>query len=307
MDDNVLIQQITKFHNEILERDPDKTALNHYLKSIHEHNFTLQDIKNQLLDSDEHDMVNPYYRIIDGIPSQFASGFFDKHKEFLQTSTTGAFINRLNCKYKAIIEYSQSFFKNSSVLDLASHDGRWTLAALSVGASHVTGIEGRKFLIENAIQNMILNNIPNQKFHFHLGDIHAIIPQLTPNQFDVIMCLGFFYHTMNHEYLISEFKRLNPQIVIFDTLISRHPNAVIELTTENSTNEAAGIKPSLISDKHIVVGKPSKLAIEMLLDQYGFTFEYVDWHKLGIQNWKYIGDYYKQNRITLVAKNKKII
>lgn len=49
------------------------------------------------------------------------------------------------------------------VLEIASHDGRWSFAAVTAGASCVVGVESRSELIDSAQ--------------------------------DVVLCLGFFYHT----------------------------------------------------------------------------------------------------------------
>lgn len=60
--------------------------------------------------------------------------FFDKFPEFITGGTTGVDGKRLNHRYRAIIENQRDAFSNAKVLDLASHDGRWSLAALDAGA-----------------------------------------------------------------------------------------------------------------------------------------------------------------------------
>ena len=67
--------------------------------------------------------------------------FFNKFPEFVEQGTTGIRGNRLNYRYLAIIQNQIKSFKDSSILDLVSHDGRWSLAALETGAKHVTAIE----------------------------------------------------------------------------------------------------------------------------------------------------------------------
>src|SRR5690349_21097322 len=57
-------------------------------------------------------------------------------------------LNRLNARFKVFMEPFKADFSGSRVLDLASHDGRWSYAALALGAAHVTGIEARPDLIE---------------------------------------------------------------------------------------------------------------------------------------------------------------
>lgn len=50
----------------------------------------------------------------------------------------------------AIIEEHREELNGARVLDIASHDGRWSFAALQVGAAHVTGIAGREHLVTDA-------------------------------------------------------------------------------------------------------------------------------------------------------------
>ena len=77
-------------------------------------------------------------------------GFLDKFPRFYTTSHTSPDPHRLNSRYEAIIAKNADRLAGKRVLDIASHDGRWTFAALSAGAAHVTGAEPRRELIDNA-------------------------------------------------------------------------------------------------------------------------------------------------------------
>jgi len=77
-----------------------------------------------------------------------ASGnFFDRFPRLRTTSTTDVRGERLEYRYRALIERNGELIRGKRVLDLGSHDGRWMLAALDAGARHVVGIEGRQQLI----------------------------------------------------------------------------------------------------------------------------------------------------------------
>ena len=76
--------------------------------------------------------------------------FFDQYDRFYTTSQTSPFPHRLNGRHQAIIARNASIISGKRVLDIASHDGRWSFAALQAGAAHVTGIEPRRELIANA-------------------------------------------------------------------------------------------------------------------------------------------------------------
>ena len=94
------------------------------------------------------------------------NNFFDLYEDFFETSSVGISPNRLNNRYKALIENNTEIIKNSMILDLASHDGRWSFAGLMNGASKVIGIEGRRELVENGKSTMKKYGIPDEKYSF---------------------------------------------------------------------------------------------------------------------------------------------
>src|SRR4051794_37170689 len=99
--------------------------------------------------------------------------FFNRHPEFLDTSDTAASRSRLNMRHLGIIKENQDVLRGSRVLDIASHDGRWAFAALQAGASHVTGIEGRRELIKHAQGTFRAKGVPEDDFRFIRGDVHV--------------------------------------------------------------------------------------------------------------------------------------
>ncbi len=54
-------------------------------------------------------------------------GFFGKYPRFLETSGTASKPDRLNLRYEAMIQANCDILEGARVLDIASHDGRWSL------------------------------------------------------------------------------------------------------------------------------------------------------------------------------------
>src|ERR1017187_9318082 len=81
-------------------------------------------------------------------------GFFDRYPEFYSSSVTYPYPNRLNQRHRACIEWNEAMIRGKCVLDLASHDGRWSFAALKAGATKVVGIEARDHLVQAARSNL---------------------------------------------------------------------------------------------------------------------------------------------------------
>jgi hypothetical protein len=232
------------------------------------------------------------------------NSFFDNYPEFYKTSITGSGVNRLNSRYSAIIENNKNIILGSSILDIASHDGRWSFAAIKNGASQILGIEGKSHLVNSSNRNFEKYNIPSNTYNFEIGDIHKKIKLLSSNKYDVIFCFGFLYHTYQHTLLFSEMKRLNPKYIILDVRISLNENPIVELSFNDPKIEGSAINFDTDIGK-VLVGKPSKLSLEMMLEYYGFRFNYYDWKNHGITDWDEIEDYRDGYRVSLVATSIK--
>jgi SAM-dependent methyltransferase len=228
-------------------------------------------------------------------------GFFDAHPEFFLSSTTGATPNRLNRRYEAIIDWNRLALRGARVLDIASHDGRWSFAALDAGAAYVLGVEARSRLTEWAKRN--LAPCESGRWDIITGDVWQALPQLSPRRFDVVLCLGFFYHTTEHMRLLGEIKRLMPRWLVIDGLISSLPGRVIELREERTSDEAASTDTFATGQDSTLVGVPTREALEEMLRAFRFDFEYFDWQSRGITNWKDIEDYERRTRVTLRCRN----
>src|SRR6185436_700597 len=105
-------------------------------------------------------------------------GFTKKEADlFIQTSETANIPNRLQKRFQAIFETKPAIWAGAKVLDLGSHDGRFSYAALKMGAAHVTGIEARPHLVENCVQNMAKLQVNSTNFRFIHGDAFTFMEQ----------------------------------------------------------------------------------------------------------------------------------
>lgn len=226
--------------------------------------------------------------------------FFDSYPDFFKTSIVGSTRNRLNNRYGVLIEKNCEIIKNSVILDLASHDGRWSFASLMNGAHKVIGIEGRRELVENAERIMKKYGIPDEKYSFKEGDLFEELGKID-ERVDVVFCFGIFYHVMNHMLLLSLLQKLSPHYLILDSAVSDFDSPTIELKLDDVRNPASATKANIREEA--LVGWPSKKAIEFMLTYSGFDFNYYDWQSFKITNWKDIEDYHEGKRVSLVAKN----
>ena len=227
--------------------------------------------------------------------------FFNKFPEFVEQGTTGIRGKRLDYRYLAIIQNQIKLFKDSSILDLASHDGRWSLAALEAGAKHVTAIEARKHLASKSKILLKKYGYGIEKFKVLAGDLIEIISTLDKRKFDIVLCLGFFYHTMHHFKLLSEINRLNPKLLIIDTQLIPNIKPNILLRFDNSERDGASIKTEPQTNKAIV-GIPSVGSLKMMLEHLKFNGEFLNWKNFSKPNWDGVEDYRDSKRFTIVVR-----
>ena len=246
---------------------------------------------------------------------------------FLQTGTIHAEALRLNWRCEMLLTRNVEAIKNKRILDLASHDGRFSYACLKLGAKHVTGIENTGHLVDSAKKNLEVLGYNSENFAFLQGDIYEFLPKFNSGDFDTILCFGFFYHTMRHVELLSKIKRLCPQWFILDTDIHRE-NYIMKLLLlmrtikrfrpkhlilRNLKELVASLKeyklvftgdagePNTI-DRSDWVAVPTKSAVELLLTLHDFNFRQINWYEANISSWERLEDYKMGSRISYIAK-----
>jgi hypothetical protein len=241
--------------------------------------------------------------------SRTASWFFEKFPRFYWTSSTAPTTARLNLRYEAIFGENLDIFTGASVLDLASHDGRWSLAALASGARSVTGIEARPELVKAATENLGEYGYGADRARFVTGDVHEV---LNTQDFDadVVLCLGFMYHTLRYNELLDGIRRANARHLIIDTF-SPHmmrPVPNVNVIIEDDDGQGSAAADMYTHGPSVLVGRPNLAAIQIMLGAYGYRVERLaDWAGLlrdnpGTDN---CGDYANGSRVTVRCVDAK--
>jgi 23S rRNA G2069 N7-methylase RlmK/C1962 C5-methylase RlmI len=73
------------------------------------------------------------------------------------------------------------------VLDIASHDGRWSFAAIQGGAAHVIGIEARDDRVTGVRETFRQYGVAEERFRFLAGDVFDVMAGEQP-RVDVVLC-----------------------------------------------------------------------------------------------------------------------
>jgi hypothetical protein len=230
--------------------------------------------------------------------------FFDDHPEFLETSTTASFQRRLNLRHLAIIEEHREILRGARVLDIASHDGRWSFAALEAGAVHVTGVEGRPELVANARRTFEAKGVDDSRYTFVTGDVHDVLTAGI-GEMDVVLCLGFLYHTMRYPELLSGIRATGARHVIVDSRVTREATGPFVRVQANPTS----IPSMAVADRcsygdTTLAGLPTAEAIESMLLIYGYQVaSRPDWERILARDPRVKGmkRYSSRERVTMLA------
>jgi predicted nicotinamide N-methyase len=211
------------------------------------------------------------------------TAFFDRYPRFRSTSYVGSSPNRLNKRHEAVIGSNRALFAGARVLDLASHDGRWSFAALDAGAAHVTGIEARAELVARANETFAAYGVPADRYRFVAGELpDALGRERVPA--DVVLLLGFLYHTSRHVELLRRIEETGARHVIVDTAVFGDPSGpaapVVELRREIVDSHANQAAADRAGAPEAIVGYPSRPAVMFLFDYFGFDGREFDWAPL---------------------------
>jgi hypothetical protein len=234
--------------------------------------------------------------------------FFDDHPEFLETSETATSKDRLNMRHLGMIEANADILKGRSVVDIASHDGRWSYAALQAGARRVVGVEGRMSLVKKARATFESKGVPPEQYLFLRGDAHRKVFDKRVEG-EVVMCLGFLYHTARYVELMAGIATTGAEYIIIDTrVVTGFDGPVVQLQTEGTSMDAVAIKDRFALGNRVISATPSEEALVLMLDAMGYDVDFrTDWDAI-INAHRGVGDirqYRRGTRVTFRARRRE--
>jgi hypothetical protein len=167
----------------------------------------------------------------------------------------------------------------------------------------VVGIEARPELVKGACKNLSKYGYGADRVRFITGDVHEVL-NTQKFEADVVLCLGFLYHTLRYNELLNGIGRTNARYMIIDTfspyMMGPVPN--VNVITEYGDEEGAAAADTYTHGPLVLVGRPNLAAIRTMLGAYGYRVERLsDWAGLlrdnpGTEN---CDDYANQKRITV--------
>lgn len=204
-------------------------------------------------------------------------------------------LNRMNARFKVFMRPFVQELQGSTVLDLASHDGRWSWASLRLGASHVTGIEARPDLIAKG-EHLFTDAKVRGRWKFIVGDIFDVLPQLRQQvpHFDVILCLGIFYHIMDHYLLLRLLRAFDPRLIILDTGLINDDRSFVRLELE-STKHFLNTIASVEGQDENIIGLVSRGGLRLMCKALGISCEFLKWNSADFDSHANLEDYLRES------------
>ncbi len=183
--------------------------------------------------------------------------------------------NRMNWRYNHIVEPIKDELAGATVLDLGSHDGRWPYALATAGAT-VTGIEGRGDLIAQ------LSRYPDAEAKSRValtqGDFITEMDRLLDEgtRFDVVTCLGVFYHTIQHYRILMQMAAFRPKVIVVDSVFHLSKRAVITVKKED-TDDSRNTIAQQEGQASAPIGRISRPALELMAETLDLAVEWNEW------------------------------
>ncbi len=203
--------------------------------------------------------------------------FAEDYPRFIEVSELTPQPQRMNERYEALFASNRDIFDGARVLDLASHDGRYSFAALKTGAAHVTGVEVRENLIDKAKEVFAFYGQDPETYRFVCGDVFEVLAR-EKFEVDVVLCLGYLYHTYRHTELMYRLHDLAPKHLIVDTMVVPGSQPTLKVLRERNVEDIRSAAQDAYSVGQVLVARPSVPALQLLLAAYGFEIESTyDW------------------------------
>lgn len=218
--------------------------------------------------------------------------FYEAYPRFLDSSETGHWNERLHARFQALIHANRQRLEGARVLDLASHDGRFSFAAVACGAAQVVGIDVKDHLVEVSREHFAAYGVSPDRYEFLVGDMYDWIPRL--GQFDVVLCFGIMYHVRDHLRLLDLIAATEPGTLIVDTHVSSLEGCVVQFH-----DPALPLQPPPPGAE--LEGYPTKMALEAMLTSFGWQVDFVDWAGSGLLDRPGMKDYRTGRRVSAVV------
>lgn len=211
---------------------------------------------------------------------------------------------RLRARTRHIIDANRDALLGRRVLDVAANNGRWSYAAVAAGARSVTSIEGRTERV--AAAHRLFDRLGvRERIETHVGDMFEFLRAHRDTvrdggaePVDTVLCLGVFYHIMDHQALLRAMAALEPETIIIDSAFVRSFRNHVHVQCENP----AAHQNALTSREGATAEPVGFVSLGLMLQMAwnaGYSCAPVTWSRAQLPDPACVQDYLMGIRFTL--------
>ena len=128
----------------------------------------------------------------------------------------------LNGRVDTLLDRNVDVIRDCRVLDLASHMGTLSHAALQLGARHVHGIDTEEAMISKGKDLFSRTDISPDAYRFEVKDAFEFLEACEPDSYDTVFCFGLLYYVMEPFRLLKLMVRAARKCILLDTFTARY-------------------------------------------------------------------------------------
>ena len=128
----------------------------------------------------------------------------------------------LNGRVDTLLARHVDVIRDCRVLDLASHMGTLSYAALQLGARQVHGVDTEKTMIQKGEDLFSRMQVAPDAYRFEVRDVFEFLETCEPDSFDTVLCFGLLYYVMEPFRLLKLMARVTRKCILLDTFTARY-------------------------------------------------------------------------------------
>ena len=128
----------------------------------------------------------------------------------------------LNGRVDTLLARQADAIRDCQVLDLASHMGTLSYAALQLGARKVHGIDTEETMISKGEDLFRRMQVAPDSYCFEVKDVFEYLEGCEPDSFDTVLCFGLLYYVTEPLRLLKLMTRVARKCILLDTFTARY-------------------------------------------------------------------------------------
>ncbi|MFQ5445060.1 MAG: class I SAM-dependent methyltransferase [Nitrospinales bacterium] len=205
----------------------------------------------------------------------------------------------LNARINTLMTNHGDAIQGKEILDIASHMGTFSFAALQLGAGCVHGVDAEAKMVEKCLGLFEYYHVRKTQYAFETGDVFQFLENIPEKSFDTVLCFGMLYYTTEPYRLLRLMRRAARDTILLDTFTAAyaaihgkdalmiHPNIKDEtmnlplmLVTQTQTDKKDYRLPQSFrsGQKNLsLTSFPTGALLELWFKSLGMGYQRLDW------------------------------